>query len=423
LEIPSDLAERLRSNKEVNTYLQKHLTTKTSVFALKKSPFKNISPKELTEQLFGMQTCRKKIPVFFSNPNIIYPPKLNLEQCSSQWCADYKASLVSGEILIDVTGGIGVDSYFFSKRMKQVYHIELHENTQKLARHNFKTLQASNITSYCGDGIDFAQNTPEKDWIYIDPSRRDPKLKKVFFLEDCLPNVPDVLEHKQLGAFKHLLIKTSPLLDISQGLKSLLHVLEVHVVAVKNEVKELLWVVTPTKIDKHDIRFYAVNLIPKFNASLTSKKTDDSNHQVTTQKISFTRSEQHNSKSTFTTEVFEYLYEPSASLLKLGAFDWIGFHYKLSKLHPHAHLYTSCELLPDFMGKTFKVIWQKPFEKKVLKKITKQKASVVTRNFKMTPSELRKKYKLTESDRYFLFFTTQKEGKLVVIYCEKIPKP
>ena len=152
---------------EVQQFVTENLRADVSALVLKGSPFENISSAELATQLAGRKTAERKFPVWFNNEHILYPPKLNLEQTSSQITAEYKASLVSGKRLADLTGGFGIDSYFFSKKTGEVFYNELNKDLAAIARHNFKALEANNINVNSDDGLEFLKSTEiELDWIY-----------------------------------------------------------------------------------------------------------------------------------------------------------------------------------------------------------------------------------------------------------------
>ncbi len=383
---------------EVRSYLLKYVSSNPSDFALKKHPFDTISTKELTQQLVGLQKTKKKLPTWYTSKGILFPPKLNLEQTSSEKAAAYKASLVSGSNMIDITGGFGIDSYFFSKNISHLFHCELNEELQSIASHNFEILGVGNIVSNCVDGLVQLQGSNNWDWVYVDPSRRSDAKGKVFLLQDCLPNVVDMMSDI-FSYTKNVLIKTAPIFDISEGIRVLKHVKEIHIVAVDNEVKELLWILE--KDFESDLTFVCTSLEKdqEYNYRIPSKEVVDSNARFS--------------------EVGTYLYEPFSVFMKLGGFDWISSHFDLHKLHKMSHLYTSSECI-EFPGKTFSVKEVYQYNKKTIKQLSSSKASVVTRNFKIKANDLRKKMKLKEDDQRFLFFTTNIEGKPLVIDCSRV---
>ena len=383
---------------EVQEFLNKNITQKATSIALKKSPFKGISSQELAQQLVGKQKAKIKLPSWFKSNEVYYPPSLNLEQTSSEKTATYKSRLVSGKTLVDCTGGFGIDSVAFSKKITTIFHCELNAELQKIASHNFKVLNAKNIRSNCYNGIDFALQQKAIDWIYIDPSRRNETKGKVFFLEDCIPNVPAIVD-QLFEVTANILVKTAPILDISVGIKELKYVKELHIVAVNNEVKELLWVLCKTAYKNPMI--YAVTLYNTFESII---------------KIGL--NEEETAVSRFNTPL-KFLFEPYASVMKSGSFNWLSEYYKVAKLHSQTHLYTSEELI-DFPGRKFKVIAVYPFTKSTMRPLVKIKTNVVTRNFKMNVAELRKKYKLQEGLERYLFFVTDKNNKPIVIDCNKI---
>ena len=193
------------------------------------------------EQIESKKKAKEKLPAWFKAENIIYPNKLNLSQTSSEVTANYKASLVKGKSLVDITGGLGIDTFAFSKKMDSVVHVEKNEVLSNIAKHNFKQLGVENVQFETGDGIDILKKTKRKfDVIYADPSRRDEENKKVYYLSDCEPDITQHLDFLFTIA-DTILVKTAPMLDIQIGLNQLQNVSEIHVVAVNNDVKEILW--------------------------------------------------------------------------------------------------------------------------------------------------------------------------------------
>ncbi|WP_313790871.1 MULTISPECIES: THUMP-like domain-containing protein [Flavobacteriaceae] len=366
---------------------------------LAKPIFEGILQKELAEQIEAKKKCKNKLPTWFRTANIYYPNKLNIEQTSSETTATYKARLTDGKSLLDVTGGFGVDSYFFSKRITTIFHCEINKDLSEIAHHNFKVLGQKNIECLAEDGIEFLKNSSYNfDWIYVDPSRRNDAKGKVFLLEDCLPNLP---EHLPLLFQKtqNILVKTSPLLDIKLGVEELNFVKEVHVVAVQNEVKELLFVL--------EKEYHGSIKIRTINATPVQEETFD-----------FKLEQEQDSQADFG-KPSSYLYEPNAAILKSGGFKSVGKSYNLAKLHPHSHLYSSDKII-DFPGRRFKIIKALPYSKKSVKSMDVAKANITTRNFPISVAEIRKKHKIKDGGNRYLFFTKSIDDSLLVLNCEKI---
>ncbi|HEY9220948.1 MAG TPA: class I SAM-dependent methyltransferase [Lutibacter sp.] len=382
---------------EVQNFINAHLKTDLTKLILKGSPFESVSIQEIAEQIVAKNSCEKKLPTWFNAENIYFPNKLNIEQTSSEITAKHKSDLVSGETLIDITGGFGVDAYFFSQKVAKITHCEIDEELSAIVSHNFKQLQVNNITTYFGDGIEFLKKSQEKfDWIYADPSRRNDVKEKVFLLEDCLPNIPE-----NLGLLfqktNHILLKASPILDITSAINELQFVKEIHVVAVENEVKELLFLLEKNYTKNTDIKTINLNKegIQAFDFSLNEE-------------VSATYSEPK-----------KYLFEPNSAILKAGAFQQISAHLKIDKLHQHSHLYTS-DNLTDFPGRRFEIQQCISYDKKqLLKLIPTKKANITTRNFPETVVQIRKKTGLKDGGNQYLFFTTDLNNKLMVLICEK----
>lgn len=366
---------------------------------LKKPHFDGISQKELAQQLEGRKKAQIKLPSWFNVPAIYYPNRLQLEQTSSQATAEYKSGIPSGNSLIDLTGGMGVDSFFFSRKLEKVVHCELDPELSEIAAHNFKVLGADNIETQATDGLEFLKTSRQSfDWIYLDPARRDELKKKVFLLSDCLPDVTQHLDFL-LEASDNILIKTSPLLDIAAGLGELRNVKEIHIVGVDNELKELLWVIQ--KGFSEEPLIISVNL----------KKS-------TSETFTFHISEEKPASSSYSMPS-AFLYEPNAAILKAGAFKLIGEAYGLHKLHDHSHLYTSEELM-EFPGRRFRIVKVLPYNKKQIKALELSKANLSTRNFPESVANLRKKLKIRDGGEHYVFFTTNLQGKLAVLLCERV---
>ncbi|BAO55913.1 THUMP-like domain-containing protein [Nonlabens marinus] len=378
---------------QVREYLMEHLHESPAGFILKSHPFE-IEVKDLTQQLIGLQKARYKFPLLFEHREILFPPKVNLEQTSSASTAAYKAQITQGNSMIDLTGGLGVDVIAFAKAYSQTTHVERDKSLQEITAHNLSALQLP-TKSVCEDGIAFLRNTDQSfDLIYLDPSRKTAASSKAVLLTDYEPNV---LEHIELLFDKsdQILIKTSPMLDITAGLQQLPNVVEIHVVAVKNEVKELLW------------------LLNKKDTSLTITAVN-----LETDQPKFSYSPGYLPVLEFS-EVKAYVYEPNAAVMKTQAFAQLAEEYKIQKIDQDAHLLTSEEFI-DFPGRIFKVKKTQDYKPKSIKReYGKGAHAVVTRNFRESVKQIRTKYNFTESEFNYLFFTSINGRGAVVIEAEK----
>lgn len=386
-------------NPDVQAFINQNLKTDPTALILKGVPFTEVSTTEVVEQIEAKSRCEKKLPTWFQQPNIYYPNKLNIEQTSSELTAAYKSRLISGDTLIDLTGGFGVDAYYFAKTFKQVTYCELNTGLSGMVTHNFETLKVSNLKTIAEDGISFLQNSSTKyEWIYVDPSRRHDSKGKVFFLKDCLPNIPEHLD-VLWSRSKKILIKTSPLLDITVGLSELEHVKTIHIVAANNEVKELLWILE--KDFSGEVRIKTTNL--KNNGS---------------EDFEFLMEEEAQVEALYS-EPLTYLYEPNSAIMKSGGFNSLTKTFEVKKLHKHSHLYTTEELI-EFPGRVFKILKEVPYNKKQIKTLKIQKANVTTRNFPDTVQNIRKLFKIKDGGSDYIFFTTNLNNDKIALICKKI---
>lgn len=383
---------------EIQQFIAEHTDADLTRLALQKNPFPEQNWTMILEQTAGRQKAKDKLPTWFHSKQILYPTKISIEQTSSEKTAAYKASLISGNTIIDLTGGFGVDDFYFAQTFQSVVHCEANEYLSAIAQHNFEELGAGNCTFYTGDSTEILKHLDQRfDWIYIDPSRRHDRKGKVFMLKDCEPNVPE-LEDFYFEYSNQILIKTAPILDITAGLNELKNVKRVHIVAVENEVKELLW-----EIEKGfdgEIQICTVNL----------KKTGNDH-------FGFMRSEIHQPKYSLPQT---YLYEPNAAIMKSGGFDAVSVRFGLGKLHPHSQLFTSDEIR-EFPGRVFQVEHCIAYQKDVMKAwLENTKANVTVRNFPDSVETIRKKWKIGDGSHRYCFFTTDVNNRKIVLICAKI---
>lgn len=387
-------------NTEIQKFIDSNIDSDTTDLVLKGTNFANVTTKDIIEQIEAKKRCKKKLPTWFTTKNIYYPNKLNIEQTSSEITAGYKANLVSGQSLIDLTGGFGIDAFYFSKQIKQVTHCEINESLSNQVKYNYKQLEVNNVTCYLKSGIEVLKDSNTAfDWIYLDPSRRDYSKGKVFLLKDCLPSVPLFL-NLFFKYSKNVMVKTSPLLDISSGIKELNHVKTIHIIAVNNEVKELLWILE--RDYNEAITIETINLKKKLKSVFSFKQNEEAEAEV-----------KYSQPQT-------YLYEPNVAILKAGAFNTIAKQLKVSKLHKHSHLYTSNSLI-EFPGRRFKIEIVTPYNKKRFKRDLKiNKANVTVRNFPETVQQIREKLSLKDGGNTYLFFTTNVNNNKIVILTHKV---
>lgn len=356
----------------------------------------------IADQLAGRRKAKYKLPSFYKTKGIVYPLSLNLEQTSSELTAHFKKEVIQSNSSrkskygVDLSGGFGVDSYALGSSCDHFDYVEPNVALLEIARHNHKVLRVDTIDYHETTAKNFLKSTATFfDFIFIDPSRRN-KSQKVFKLADGEPNVIELLP-LIFTKTDSLLIKASPLLDIQQGLRELIHVTKVFVVAVDNECKELLFLCQKSLAGEPEI--HCVNL-----SSVNGRKKE---------LFSYAFPKETNAASTFS-DPLTYLYEPNASILKSGAFKSIGQQFNLSKIQINTHFYTSDNVVPDFPGRIFKVIAINPKADQLKVIFDEGQANVITRNYSLTPDELKKKLKLKDGGENFLIgFSGLKQKYLV----------
>ena len=392
-------------------------TTRVEELALQRKRFAHLSDEEfrfMLQQVDGRQRTRDKLPTFAAIDDWLYPVRLSCEQCSSEATARYKAQLIppllqaeknSAWVFTDLTGGYGVDTFFMSEHAAEAHYVERNEELCRIVSHNFQ-LTRPQVQIHHTDSIEYLQVMESSDVIYIDPARRDQHGGKVFRLEDCDPNVVELLP--TLTAKSNLLmIKLSPMLDITQALHSLAGTWDVHIVAVKNEVKEVLLLSSPNCYHpngyQRDIEgiVHAINLPATHTFSFSKQEEQDAQCQL------FDQSRKQ------LIEPNNYLYEPNAAIIKAGAFKLIAQRYNLCKMAPHTHLYLADHFVEDFPGR----VWQ--ITETNIKDTKNISANIMTRNYPLTPEQLRKKLKIKDNDTYTII-GARLADKPTLFLCKKI---
>lgn len=371
---------------EIQEFILQNTEVNLSKFLLKKSPFPHITIQEIAQQIKGRQIAQKKFP-FLLKEGIIFPPHLNTEQASSQDTAEYKAQSLQGKSFLDLTCGFGIDAYFLSKNFEDIYLVEQNATLSKIVQHNWGVLGRK--AHFVNDNLEnFLKNNQQFfDLIYLDPARRDTQNNKKFLLEDLSPNILEIQEQLH-SVSKKIMIKLSPLIDLKSLQDKVKFISEIEIIGIKNDVKEIIAHITPNFTGKTKIIAQNLNTQePEF---------------------SFLYDEEVLYKSEFS-DALEYIYIPNNSVLKSGAFNLVSQKYSLKKLHPNTHIYTSNEKLPYFCGRIFKV---KEISTKEIKK--GEQFNIISKNYPLSPEQIKKKYKLKDGGDNYLFFTQSTKGKVIL---------
>ena len=393
---------------ETLQFIRLHRTDDVCSLALQAGRHPGVDMPAAVTQIAGWQAARPKIPTWAATDGILYPPHLSKEQCSSELTADYKAAIVAqagGErhSLTDLTGGFGIDFSALAAKFERADYVERQEVLCELARHNFPLLGLKHATVHQADATEYLQGMEPVSWLFLDPARRDGHGGKTVAIADCEPDVAR-LEPLLLAKAGRVLLKLSPMLDLAQALHTLKHVTQAHVVAVGGECKELLLVLAAdAALQPNEVPICCVNLPAAANV------------------FTFSRQNEQNAPCIYANAPRAYLYEPHAALLKAGAFRSLTTRYKVEKLHPNSHLYTSDTQVEGFPGRTFHIDGWSGFGKREIKELLKgeKKANLTVRNFPTSVAELRKRLKLSEGGNIYLFATTLADGQKVLIKCSK----
>lgn len=450
-------------NDETREFVAMHRNEDVRELALKAKRVEGLDLPLALDQIAGWQIARKKLPQWASCEGIVYPPHISMEQCSSQFTAQYKSeiaqtllapaatvrarvsdsaesvmqtaksafqlsdspesdtqetktgvrvsdssesdTLVARSSMVDLTGGFGVDFSYLARGFSQATYVERQRHLCDLAEHNMAALGLDQARIVCGDGVEYLRQMGPVDFIYLDPARRDEHGSRTYAIEDCTPNVLE-LRDLLLAKSQYTLVKLSPMLDWRKAVADFDGtVREVHIVATGNECKELLLVLGQQVHEEPSApRVFCVN----------------DNQRIDYDSAAYTQGLRIGGKPL--PEAKNYLYEPNASIMKAGCFDLVEERFGVTQVGPSSHLFVSATPVADFPGRGFAIESIGGMNKKDIKRLlngTKQ-ANIAVRNFPLTAPQLRKKLKLADGGPVYLFGTTMQGCDHVLLRTSKI---
>jgi len=397
---------------EIIEFANQHKNDNIHKLVLTSNKYPGIDVKLAAMLITAKKKIGKKVPCWEEKEGLYFPCILPVEQASSQITAEYKKRFVNSGIVLDITGGLGVDSFFLSQKAKQLFYFEKNKEIYEAAKFNFNYLNITNISLLNAEisKESFSNNIlPYADLIYVDPARRDGNTNKVKAISDYHPNILDIKD----DLFKRtnsILVKVSPMVDISATIEQIPEVAEVHVISVNNECKELLFLLFKNRNNNqtniNDIQIFTVNFCK--------------DNRIECFNFSFRK--EHEVNSHFSGDILsKYMYEPNSSILKAGAFKTLGEHFGIAKLNKSTHLYTTSILINDFPGRRFVIKDQLDFKKEIIKKFRSNypKANVSTRNFPLTPEELKKLLRINDGGNIYIFGCKVFSGEKKLLICIK----
>lgn len=419
---------------ELRNFIQQHLNDDTAELLLAARRYPAIDVPWAVEQIEARRRLKGKLPEWYACADLVMGGRVAAEQCSSELTARYKRSIIEGRSLCDMTGGMGVDFWYMSEGMQRAIYMERNGALCEAARHNFGVLKDFDVLKdehhpvaevRQGDGRELP--IPSVDVIYLDPARRAGDGSRVYAIEDSQPNVvewqDELLQHANT-----LLVKLSPMVDITDALRKLRHVTEVHIVAVRNECKEVLVKAQAPRPhllggtggmegcrSENEVRVHCVDFLADRTIEYTYFNSTDETQRVSLPSLLTTPSLGDGGPRGF-------LYEPDVTLMKAQAFGALCHSFPVRQLDHDTHLMTSDQLIPDFPGRIFQVKEQIPFSSKTLKQLrrTIPQANIATRNFPLTADELRRRTGIRDGGDTYLFGAKVKDEGDQLLVCQKL---
>lgn len=360
----------------------------------------DVEIKLAVDQILSRRKAKQKLPSWYKKENVLYPPPLSLEQASSDPAAKYKSKIMSGAHLVDLTGGMGVDLLRMSKKFEAATYVEQDEWLCALFGQNKQLFKGDSITVFHQSAEEFLKKFNGKASFFIDPARRDVLNQKVYLFTDCTPDITKILFQLKEKA-DQVLVKASPMIDLTEGKRELKYVKHIHVLSIQNECKEVLF----------HLDFQKNQVEPDITCC---------NFQSDKEELFTFNLVQEKGIAVAFGSVGRYLYDPNSSILKAGAFKSITAKYNLLKLGPNTHLYTGQEMIEDFPGRKFIVIKDDVNKQDIAELLADKQANVFTKDYPIKADELRRKYKLEEGSSYYLIGYRDLNGKPKMVLANKL---
>ena len=399
------------TNNLIEQFISEHLTADVRKLALGPRP-EGVDMQYALTQISGWQAARTKLPLWADTDGIVYPKHLSLEQCTSQHIAQYKASIIEQLIgknfrMADLTGGFGVDCFFISRSAAHACYNEMSAELCDIARNNFKALGRPQIAVTCGSAEDFIKtcNPDSLDLLYLDPARRGNAGQKLISISDCQPDAV-ALQNDLLRVSRYIMLKLSPMLDISHALTEMRHVSRVMVIGLEGECKEITLLIERDFNGEPVIEAVDINSKGEPETTVSSTKSTDN-----TLSLPIAKQDQ--------LQPGTFISEPSAPFMKSALFRTIAAHTGTALLHPDTHLFWSKEKPEKFPGRTFILEGIIPFDKRSIASLIKTQANLSVRNFPQSAPELQKSLKLKDGGTRYLIATTLSDGKRVLLDLKK----
>ena len=384
-------------NQATRDFIRRHAEADVRQLALRGTKDPEVDLTFALEQIAGRQMARTKIPSWAAIDDMVYPPHLSMEQCSSEQTARYKAGIIGkGVLLVDLTAGFGVDMAFISQGFKRAVHVERQPSLCAISSDNYKRLGLHHIEVVCGDGVGYLHQLDHADLIFLDPARRDEHGGRTYGIADCLPNVLEIRD-ELLEKADRVMLKLSPMLDWRKAVEDLKNVREVHIVSVDNECKELLLILSK---EQKPLKVVCVN-----NESVYAF---DGDYKSPSQKSGIANPLQQATLQQGSDATLYFLFEPNASIMKAGCFELLEQRFGVMQLDKNSHLFVCDRDIPDFPGRRFVIEKTTSMNKRELKMALAgiDRANITVRNFPLSVPELRKKLKLKDGGDVFIFATT-----------------
>ena len=399
------------ANNLTEQFIREHLTADVRTLALSARP-DGVDMQYALTQISGWQAARLKVPLWAATEGIVYPRHLSLEQCTSQYIAQYKASFIenrlgSGFKMADITGGMGVDCFFISRSASQVYYNEMSAELCDCARANFKAMGRPEIEISCGTAEDFIKSLPSDslDLIYLDPARRGDAGRKLISISDCQPDTV-ALQNDLLRISANVMVKLSPMLDVSKALTELHNVSHVFIIGLEGECKEITLLMQRDFDAEPTITAVDINSNGTPEMAVSSAKSNDNALPLPI------AGPQQLQPGTF-------ISEPSAPYMKSALFRTIAACTGTTLLHPDTHLFWSKEKPEKFPGRTFQLVGIIPFDKRSLSALVKTQANLSVRNFPESAPQLQSRLKLRDGGPRYLIATTLADSRRILLDLKK----